>query len=172
MAGMSAASRLPTSGEERGGCADVCAGWAVRAPEETRVRRRRIANLAAVLMALMLTASGCGGSNDKTEVLRLRSANPLTSDLYVRIRGPAGAVSLIAQGLTTGGFSSNGEGSFVPPDLHQQTACSFSHTIRPADAPNLQAWRGRKMTITVYGNNSYAAIYCQGIRAGIYEPRS
>jgi hypothetical protein len=145
------------------------------APESrvpTRAKWSQTASLAAVLTALLLSVSACGSNGMKTEVLRLRSANPLTSDLYVRMRGPAGAVSVIAKGLTTGGFSKNAEGSFLPPASRQQKACSFSHVIDYADAPNLQQWRGRKMTITVYGNRSYAATYCQGIGVGLYEPRS
>ena len=164
--------RLPTF-EERC-CRDTDARIAatVRLPEETRVRGSQIVSLAVLLTGLMFVACACGSNGTKTEVLRLRSANPLTTDLYVRMRGPAGAVSFIAKGLITGGFSKDAEGFFLPPRLRQQKVCSFSHTIGYADAPNLQAWRGRKMTITVYGNSSYAATYCQGIRAGIYEPHA
>jgi hypothetical protein len=145
------------------------------APESrvpTRAKGSQIASLAAVLTALLLSVSACGSNGMKTEVLRLKSANPLTSDLYVRMSGPTGAVGVIAKGLITGGFNNNAEGSFLPPGSRQQKACSFSHIIDYADAPNLQPWRGRKMTITVYGNRSYAATYCHGIGAGIYEPRS
>jgi hypothetical protein len=125
--------------------------------------------VAALLIALLLTASGCGGVDSRTEVLRLRSANPLTSDLYVQMRGPAGAVQQIAQGLVRGAFSSEAEGSFVPPGARTHRACSFSHTIGSFDSPHLQAWRGKQMKITVYGNSSYAATYCQGIQeAGIF----
>jgi hypothetical protein len=144
------------------------------APESrvrTSARGSQIGSLAALLTALMLTASACGSNGTKTEVLRLRSANPLTSDLYVRMRGPSGAVSVIAKGLITGGFSKDAVGTFLPPGRRQKEACSVSHRINYADAPNLQAWRGRKMTITVYGNSSYAATYCQGIGVGIYQPR-
>jgi hypothetical protein len=139
---------------------------AIRLPM-TRIRWRRIAIQAAVLAALTLAASACGAST-KVEVLRLRSANPLTSDLYVRLRGPAGAVSYISQGLIRGAFSKGGRGFFVPPGGHRRKACSFSHTIGYADSPKLQAWRGKKMRITVYGNSSYAAIYCRGIRSAVY----
>jgi hypothetical protein len=41
--------------------------------------------------------------------------------------------------------------------------CSFSHTIDYADAPSLQAWRGKKTTIAVYGDKNYAATYCRGL---------
>ena len=165
-------SRVPTSQETRGGGTDARIARTVRVPEETRARGSQIVSLAALLTGLMLTACACGSNGTKTEVLRLRSANPLTSDLYVRMRGPAGAVSFIAKGLITGGFSKGAEGFFLPPRLRQQKVCSFSHTISYADAPNLQAWRGRKMRITVYGDSSYAATYCRGIRTGIYAPRS
>jgi len=169
---MSPASRLPTSEEKRSGYTRARVERVPRALEEAHVSGRRFATLASVLTALVLMACGCGGSNTKVEVLRLRSANPLTSDLYVRIRGPAGAVSYIAQGFISGAFSKDARGFFVPPNLRRQRACSFSHTIGDADAPNLQAWRGKKMTIAVYGNSSYAATYCQGIRVGIYRSRS
>ena len=165
-------SRVPTSQETRGGDNDARIARTARVPEETRARGSQIAILAALLTGLMLMACACGSNGTRTEVLRLRSANPVTSDLYVRMRGPAGAVSFIAKGLITGGFSKGAEGFFLPPRLRQQKVCSFSHTISYADAPDLQAWRGRKMTITVYGNSSYAATYCRGIRAGIYESRS
>jgi hypothetical protein len=129
--------------------------------------------VAVVLTALLLTASACGAVDSRTEVVRLRSANPLTSDLYVRMRGPAGAVHYIAQGLIRGAFGSQAEGFFVPPDVRRQKTCSFSHTISSLDSPQLQAWRGRKMKITVYGNSSYAATYCQGIQvSGIFQSRS
>jgi len=122
----------------------------------------------AVLGALLLTAAACGSIDSRTEVVRLRSANPLTSDLYVRMRGPAGAVNYIAQGLSRGAFSSQAEGVFVPPDVRRQKACSLSHTIDYADASKLQAWRGKKIRITVYGKNSYAATYCNGLQAGSF----
>jgi hypothetical protein len=125
--------------------------------------------VAVVLTALLLTVSACGGVDSKTEVLRLRSANPVTSDLYVRVKGPTGAVKYIAQGLIRGAFSRRAEGLFVPPDVRRQEACSFSHTISVFDSRRLQAWRGKKLKITVYGNNSYAATYCRGIHvAGIF----
>jgi len=127
--------------------------------------------VAAALVALLFTASACG-VNSRTEVVRLRSANALTSDLYVRMRGPAGAVNYLAQGLSRGAFSSQAEGSFVPPEVHAREACSLSHTIGYLDAPNLQPWRGKKIRITVYGRSSYAATYCNGLQVGIFESRS
>jgi hypothetical protein len=123
--------------------------------------RRSVA--AVVLTALALTTAACASSSTKIEVLRLRSANPLTSDLYVRISGPAGAVNYLAHGLTAGAFSTGAGGSFVPPTVRRRKACSFSHTIGYGDAASLQAWRGRKIRIAVFGNRSYAATYCQGI---------
>ena len=144
----------------------------VPTPAQARARGPQLAGLAALFAALMLTASACGSSGTKTEVLRLRSANPVTSDLYVRMKGPAGAVSFIAKRLTTGGFSKGAEGFFLPPRLRQEKTCSLRHNISDADAPELQAWRGRRMTLTVYGDSNYAATYCRGISVGIYAPRS
>jgi hypothetical protein len=136
------------------------------------VRTSRPFTGVAVLAALLLTASACSSESTKTEVLRLRSANPVTSDLYVRMRGPAGAVNYIAQGLIRGAFSKAAGGFFVPPNLHRRKACSFDHTIGYTDSPDLQAWRGKKITIAVYGKSSYAGTYCRGIRAGLYRSRS
>jgi hypothetical protein len=135
-----------------------------------RASRRSVVE--AVLAALLLMAAGCGGIDSRTEVVRLRSANPLTSDLFVRMRGPAGAVNYIAQGLSRGAFSSQAEGVFLPPDVRRYRACSFSHTIDYADAPKLQPWHGREIRITVYGTSGYAATYCNGLQAGIFELRS
>src|SRR5579875_1534128 len=53
--------------------------------------RRTQAALTGVLLTVAVATSACAAAGNKTTVLRLRSANPLTSDLYVRIRGPAGA---------------------------------------------------------------------------------
>jgi hypothetical protein len=132
-----------------------------------------MAPLAGVLAALVLATAACGGAGTKVEVLRLRSANPLTSDLYLRIKGPAGAVGYIADQLIGGAFDKGAGGFFVPPaSLRERQACSFSHTISYADAPDLQSYRGKKMTIAVFGNKSYAAIYCRGIQAGIYQSHS
>ena len=129
--------------------------------------------VAGVLTALLFVASACGGINRKTEVLRLRSANPLTSDLYVRIRGPGGAVSYLEEGLARGAFgSTETQGFFVPPGLRRKEACSFSHTIDSLDAPQLQDWRGKKMKVTVYGNSTYATTYCRGIQAVIFQSHS
>src|SRR5579864_6536322 len=160
---MSSASAPPMPEAARGGFTDAHVAVALNARIETSISERRIASLAAVLTAVALTATACGGNNSRSEVLRLRSANPVTSDLYVRIAGPAGAVNYVAQGLMRGAFSKAAVGPFVPPNLHGRQACSLEHTIDSVDAPKLQEWRGKKMTIAVYGTSSYAAAYCQGI---------
>jgi hypothetical protein len=131
---------------------------------ESRSEARPIAALAVVLVTVMLAACACGNSN-RTKAELLRSANPVTSDLYLRVKGPAGAVSYITQGAMTGAFSRIREGFFVPPRVRHHKACSFTHIIGVGDAPDLQKWRGKKTSITVYGNSSYAAIYCLGIGA-------
>jgi hypothetical protein len=122
-----------------------------------------------VLAAVMLTASSCGGSGKPTKQL-LRSNNPLTSDLYVQIKGPAGAVSKIANAIETGAFTNiklglvppygNG-GSFVPPHVQSHRICLFAQTIQPVDSPQLQAWLGDKITFTVYGSKSSSVLYCR-----------
>jgi hypothetical protein len=133
-------------------------------------RRRGV--LPAVLATVILALAGCGSSHPRTEVLR--SANPLTSDMYLRLTGPGGAVSHVAQQLMTGAFSKYNfrkdrrEGRFLPPRVLDRKICSSTHTIRPADAPELQKWRGRKITITVYGRKN-STIYCAGLGPGIYQ---
>jgi hypothetical protein len=125
---------------------------------------------AVFLAALALTASGCGASEKPTKQL-LRSSNPLTSDLYVQIKGPAGAVSKIANAIETGAFTNiklgpvppyGHSGSFVPPLLQRHRICLFAQTIQPADSAQLQPWRGKKITFTVYGTKkSSSALYCR-----------
>jgi hypothetical protein len=116
----------------------------------------------------MLTTSGCG-ANDKPTKQLLRSNNPVSSDLYVQIKGPAGAVSKIANAIEAGAFThiktgpvpsyGNG-GSFVPPRLLRHRVCLFTQTIQPADSPQLQPWLGKKITFTVYGSKSTSMLYC------------
>jgi hypothetical protein len=136
-----------------------------------RVLPRRFAPCVLALAAIVLTASGCGASDKPTKEL-LRSANPLTSDIYVQIRGPAGAVSYVAKAIETGAFTSlktsaftkYDNGSFVPPrlhhQLHQHRICLFAHTIQSVDSPKLQAWQGKKITMSVYGKKS-SVLYCR-----------
>jgi hypothetical protein len=122
------------------------------------------------LAAVTLTASSCGAGEKPTKQL-LRSNNPLTSDLYVQIKGPAGAVSKIANAIETGAFTNiklgpvppyGQSGSFVPPLLQRHRICLFAQTIQPADSPQLQAWRGKKITFTVYGSRQdSSALYCR-----------
>jgi hypothetical protein len=134
------------------------------------VQVRALAPLAIILAIVTLTTSGCGASNKPTKQL-LRSNNPLTSDLYVQIKGPAGAVSKIARAIETGAFTNiklgpvppyGKSGSFVPPLLQRHQICLFVQTIQPADSPQLQPWLGKKVTFTVYGNKkSSSALYCR-----------
>lgn len=127
--------------------------------------------LAAISATVILALSACGGSGSRTEVVRLRSANPLTSDLYVRIKGPAGAVAYLARRLTTGAFQEDRIGVFAPPARHhgRRPICSFTHAINAFDAPDLQRWRGKKVKLTVYG---VAGIFCRALGAGIYQAAS
>lgn len=117
----------------------------------------------------MLTASSCGASDKPTKQL-LRSNNPLTADLYVQIKGPAGAVSKIANAIETGAFTNikmgvvppyGKGGSFVPPPLQRHRICLFAQTIQSADSPQLHPWLGKKITFTVYGNHGSSALYCR-----------
>lgn len=130
------------------------------------------------LAVVLLTGAGCGASSRPTKSL-LRSANPLTSDIYVQIRGPAGAVRPIASAIETGAFTKiktgpittyGDGGSFVPPrlyhHLHQHRICLFAHTIQAGESPTLQPWVGKKITISVYGRKS-SVLYCR-LFAGVF----
>jgi hypothetical protein len=132
--------------------------------------------LAAVLATVIL--GGCGSSHPRTQVLR--SANPLTSDIYLRITGPGGAVNYIRQRFMTGGgfgkfrFNpadkaerSGSTGLFLPPRLRDQKLCASTHVIRPGDAPGLQKWRGRTLAVTVYGKK-ISAIFCAVLTSDLY----
>lgn len=132
---------------------------------------RYIAPLVLALLAVTLTASGCGASNEPTKTELLRSANPLTSDVYIQIRGPAGAVSYIGNTLQgaaftpqTGAVTEADNGLFVPPALHdrlqEHRICLFVETIQPWDRPELRPWLGKKITVDVYGNKS-SVLFCR-----------
>jgi hypothetical protein len=125
----------------------------------------RIASL-VVAAALALAISGCGvSSTPKHEVLR--SANLLSTDLYVRVAGPAGVVDYIVARLRASAFDTYRRGAFLPPRLshhRRKKVCSITHTIGDTDSPGLQAWRGRKARVTVYGDSKASeAILCQVI---------
>ena len=136
-----------------------------------RVDARRIVVL-LLIAALPLAICGCGGSQPRTQVLR--SANPLTSDIYLRITGPGGAVSYLAQRLMTGAFSKfsftkdRRPGLFLPPRVRDRKLCSSTHTIQWWDSPELQKWRGRKLAISVYGKK-ISAIYCAVFGPSLYQ---
>ena len=134
---------------------------------------RSVAPLALVLAAVVLIGSSCGGASSKPTKELLRSANPLTSDIYVQVRGPAGAVTPIANTIKTGAFSEiktgpitkYGDGAaFLPPPLyhhlHENRICLFAHTIRAWESPTLQPWVGKKITISVYGKKS-SLLFCR-----------
>jgi hypothetical protein len=131
----------------------------------------RRAVLAAVLVSLTLALAACGSGHPRTEVLR--SASPLTSDIYLRITGPGGAVSYMAQELSGGAFTRYrfneppGSGLFVPPDARDRKLCASTHTIRSEDAPELQKWQGRTLAITVYGKET-SSLFCAALGPGLY----
>jgi hypothetical protein len=141
----------------------------VRSLRSRLAGRGRVA-LTAVLATVILVS--CGGSYPRTEVLR--SVNPLTSDIYVRITGPGGAVRYIGQRFMTGGFAkfnfsdARRVGLFLPPHVRERKLCASVHTIRDGDASELQKWDGRKLAITVYGKKKIAAIFCAALGSAIY----
>jgi len=124
---------------------------------------RRIAVL-LVVAGLALAVCGCGaGNKPKREVLR--SANLISADLYVRVSGPSGLVDYIVGRLRASAFDTDGRGVFLPPRIRhhrRQKVCSITHTIVDADSSSLQAWRGKKVRVDVYGDNkSSEEIFCQ-----------
>jgi hypothetical protein len=144
-----------------------------RARSLTCFETRQLAKLALALIAVSLAASSCGDSNRTTREI-LKSENPLTSDLYFQIKGPAGAVSYITGRVETGAFVKYSEGFFVPRELHdrlhQQRVCDYAHTIVITDSPKLQPWLGKKMTIVVYGKPDYS-LFCRLI-GGVFRSGS
>jgi hypothetical protein len=132
-------------------------------PRPSRPEMRRIAVL-LVVAGLTLAVCGCGaGNKPKREVLR--SANLLSAHLYVRVGGPSGVVDYIVGRLRASAFDTYGRGAFLPPRIRhhrRQKVCSITHTIGDADSSSLQAWRGKKVRVDVYGDNkSSEAIFCQ-----------
>jgi hypothetical protein len=131
------------------------------------------ATLAVVVLATVsLALAGCGSSHPRTVVLR--SALPATSDIWLRITGPGGAVSYVARRFKSGGafskfrFREAGRrGLFLPPGIRDQKLCASAHTISQGDAPQLQKWQGKTLEITVYGSE-ISAIYCAVLGPGLY----
>src|SRR3954447_5075974 len=93
-----------------------------------RLAEARQAFLATAFTTVIFALAACGRSQPRTQVLR--SANPLSSDIYVRITGPGGAVSYVAQKFTSAAFSKYSfskvgrEGLFLPPRVLEQKLCS------------------------------------------------
>jgi len=117
-----------------------------------------------LVAVLGLSICGCGaGNKPKREVLR--SVNLLSADLYVRVAGPTGVVDYIVGRLKASAFNTFGRGAFLPPRVRhhrRQEVCSITRTIASTDSPSLQAWRGKKVRVQVYGSNkSSEAIFCQ-----------
>lgn len=124
---------------------------------------RQIA-LLLVVGGLVFVLCGCGNGNaPKQEVLK--SANLLSADLYVRVAGPTGVVNYIVGRLKSSAFDTYGHGVFLPPRVGhhlRHRVCSVTHRIVSADNASLQAWRGRKVRVEVYGDDKGSeAIFCQ-----------
>lgn len=139
------------------------------------ISARRGVPLVLVVAVVILAAAGCGASNKPNKQL-LRSTVPLASDLYIQIKGPAGAVGKIVNAMKAGAFTKiksgpvpaygNG-GSFVPPRIERHRVCLFAHTIQPVDSAQLQPWLGKKITVTVFGNGS-SELFC-GLIGGVFQ---
>jgi hypothetical protein len=134
--------------------------------------------LAAVLAAVALAMAGCGssqaGHRARTEVLK--STSPPTSDIYLRITGPAGAVYYLAQHFRSAGAydrfdfhqAVGSKGMFLPPRVRERKLCAATHVIRPDDAAELQKWRGRTLATTIYGKKT-SLVYCAVLTRGLYR---
>lgn len=140
-------------------------------PGRVRTAARRT-TLAAVLATASLAIAGCGSSHPRTVVLR--SAVPATSDIWLRITGPGGAVSYVSRRFKSGGafrkfrFGDAGrKGLFLPPHVRDRKLCASTHVIWRGDAPQLQKWRGRTLAITVYGAK-VSGIYCAVLGPDLY----
>jgi len=117
-----------------------------------------------MVAGLVLSVCGCGaGNKPKREVLR--SANLLSADLYVRVAGPTGVVDYVVSRLKASAFDTFGPGIFLPPRVRRhrrQKVCSVTRTIASTDSPSLQAWRGRKVRVDVYGDHKGSeTIFCE-----------
>jgi hypothetical protein len=118
-----------------------------------------------VLVAVLaFSMCGCGsGNRPKREVLR--SVNLFSADLYVRVAGPTGVVDYVVSRLRASAFDTFGHGAFLPPRVRhhrRQKVCSITRTIASTDSPSLQAWRGKKVRVDVYGDHKGSeAIFCQ-----------
>lgn len=99
---------------------------------------------------------------------------PLTSDIYLRITGPGGAVSYLAQRFKAArdfrdiNFAKDpARGPFLPPRVRDRKLCASTHRIRVGDAPELQKWRGRTLAITVYGDR-VSRVFCAALGPWLY----
>ena len=138
-----------------------------------RLRKPMRVPTVVVLLAAGLATAGCGSIQPRTEVLR--SSIPLTSDIYVRITGPGGAVSYVGRQFMTSGtfdrFSFRRENSkaglFLPPRVRGRKLCASTHIISPLDASELQKWRGRTLEVSVYGRKT-STIFCSVLGSALY----
>jgi hypothetical protein len=91
--------------------------------------------------------------------------NLLSADLYVRVAGPTGVVDFVVNRLKASAFDTFGRGAFLPPRVRhhrRQRVCSITRTISGTDSPSLQAWRGKKVRVDVYGDHKGSeSIFCQ-----------
>lgn len=128
--------------------------------------------LAASVTAVAVVMAGCGGTYARTEVLR--SANPRTSDIYLRITGPGGAVHYVAGRFRRAAFdrfnfheTTRSEKVFLPPRIEERKLCGSTHVIKRYDAPQLQEWRGKTLAISIYGRKD-SQIYCAVLTGNLY----
>jgi hypothetical protein len=81
------------------------------------------------------------------------------------VAGPSGVVDYLVGRLRASAFDTLGRGAFLPPHIRhhrRQKVCSVTRTIAATDSPSLQAWRGKKVRVDVYGDSaSSEAIFCE-----------
>jgi hypothetical protein len=107
----------------------------------------------AALCGIVLVACGGGGTN--TEVFR--EVHPHVRQIYVQIRGPRGAVPLLARLLR----GKPPRRLIVVRKAHGPKRCSFFTEIGGSSAVGrLKKYAGQKFAMTVYGDIKPATDFC------------
>jgi hypothetical protein len=109
-----------------------------------------------VVAALCATVfAACGGGGTTTEVFR--EVNPHVRQIYVQIRGPRGAVPLLARLLR----GKPPRRLIVVRKAHGRRRCSFSTEIGGSSAVGrLKKYAGQKFSMIVYGDVKPANDFC------------
>lgn len=117
---------------------------------------KRLVLIAAV--AAVLTA--CGSSGSTSDVLRPRRA--LLANLYFKVDGPSGLAKVVAPSWGNGAHM----GGFVVASAAQgQKDCSQTINVNSMSLlpHSMDRFTGKKYTIAVYGNSSFAPAVCRAL---------